>query len=259
MKKQYLIIAFLLSCAASIVYSQQRVITGDGKVVQLNQDRTWAYYTETEEDLPSIKKWRALTQNPQILGFFSGLFDKIGVRVIDTGEELTCIQYADSATFNEGIDKNDVDFIVDIYSYQVDRLASHVRTGEINEVEQFRILTTLFTPVATAGFNNPAVGVFMTGRFFSWFIKRKNITHMYLLSPEPEEEPDIHYSLLFINRQWLLVPGFYGKPERVFKIEKQKGLELHRKMFSVMKADSWLQWLKFASWYKKWRAEVEVT
>ena len=59
MKKQYLIIAFLLSCAASIVYSQKRVITGDGKVVQLNQDRTWAYYTETDEDLPSIEKWRA--------------------------------------------------------------------------------------------------------------------------------------------------------------------------------------------------------
>ncbi len=159
-------------------------------------------------------------------------FDKVGVRVIDTGEELTCIQYADSATFHEGIDKNDVDFIVDIYSYQVDRLASHVRTGEASEVEQFRIPTTLFTPIATAGFNNPTVGVFMTGRFFSWFIKRKNITHMYFISPEPVEEPDIHYSLLFINRQWLLVPDFYGKPERVFKIEKQKGLELHRKMFS---------------------------
>ena len=208
--------------------------------------------------MPSLETFRALVLNPQILRFFDGLFEIVGIRVVDTGEEFTCRLRGDGVAFVEGIEKAEVDFVVDIQAFQVERLASHVRTGELSEVEQFRILVSVFGPVANSGFNNPAVGVFMTGRFFSWFIKRRNITHMHLSSPDPGEEPNVEYSLLFVNRQWLLVPGLHGTPERVFKIDIERGLALHRELLAVMKADNWRRWLAFASWYKRWRDEVEV-
>ncbi len=206
----------------------------------------------------SLETFRALVLNPQILRFFDGLFEIVGVRVVDTGEEFTCRLRGDGVAFVEGIEKAEVDFVVDIQAFQVERLASHVRTGELSEVEQFRILVSVFGPVANSGFNDPAAGVFMTGRFFSWFIKRRNITHMHLSSPDPGEEPNVEYSLLFVNRQWLLVPGLRGTPERVFKIDIERGLALHRELLAVMKADNWRRWLAFASWYKRWRDEVEV-
>ena len=187
--------------------------------------------------MESIEKFRQLTLHPIILSFFHGLFDQIGVRVIDTGEAFTCANHRDSASFHEGIDETVVDFSVDIHNHQVVRLVSHIQSGELDDVEQFRVLITFFAPVASVGFKNPSVGTFMTGRFFSWFINRRNVTHLYLLSPEKEKEPDVLYSLLFVNRQWLLIPGLHGQPERVFHINKEKGLELHRKMFSAMKAD----------------------
>ena len=208
--------------------------------------------------MPSLETFRAFVLNPQILRFFDGLFEIVGSRVVDTGEEFTCRLRGDGVAFVEGIEKAEVDFVVDIQAFQVERLASHVRTGELSEVEQFRILVSVFGPVANSGFNNPAVGVFMTGRFFSWFIKRRNITHMHLSSPDPGEEPNVEYSLLFVNRQWLLVPGLHGTPERVFKIDIERGLALHRELLAVMKADNWRRWLAFASWYKRWRDEVEV-
>ncbi|MCH2415123.1 MAG: hypothetical protein MK199_10740, partial [Acidimicrobiales bacterium] len=178
---------------------------------------------------------------------------------VDTGEEFTCRLRGDAAEFDEGIDESGVDFVVEIQAFQVERLASHIRTGELDEVEQFRVLTNVFGPVANSGFNNPAVGMFMTGRFFSWFIKRRNITHMHLRSPDPGQEPDVEYSLLFVNRQWLLVPGLHGTPERIFEIDIERGLALHRELVAATRAADWRRWMAFAGWYKRWRDEVEVT
>ena len=207
----------------------------------------------------SLETFRALVMNQEILGFFGGLFEVVGIRVVDTGEEFTCRLSGEAAEFAEGIDESGVDFVVDIQAFQVERLASHIRTGELDEVEQFRVLTNVFGPVANSGFNHPAVGMFMTGRFFSWFIKRRNITHMHLRSPNSSEEPDVEYSLLFVNRQWLLVPGLHGTPERIFEIDIERGLALHRELVAATKADHWRRWMAFAGWYKRWRSEVEVT
>ena len=132
----------------------------------------------------SLETFRALVLNPTILGFFGGLFEVVGIRVVDTGEEFTCRLRGDAAEFVEGIDESGVDFVVDIRAFQVERLASHIRTGELDEVEQFRVLTNVFGPVANSGFNNPAVGIFMTVRSFPWFIKRRNTTHMHLRAAE---------------------------------------------------------------------------
>ena len=96
----------------------------------------------------SLETFRALVLNPTILGFFGGLFEVVGIRVVDTGEEFTCRLRGDAAEFAEGIDESGVDFVVEIQAFQVERLASHIRTGELDEVEQFRVLTNVFGPVA---------------------------------------------------------------------------------------------------------------
>ena len=78
--------------------------------------------------------------------FLRGLFEVVGIRVVDTGEEFTCRLSGDAAEFAEGIDESGVDFVVDIRAFQVERLASHIRTGELDGVEQFRVLTNGLSP-----------------------------------------------------------------------------------------------------------------
>ena len=52
--------------------------------------------------------------NPTILGFFADLFEVVGIRVVDMGEEFTFCLRGDSAEFVDGIDESGVDFVADI-------------------------------------------------------------------------------------------------------------------------------------------------
>ena len=215
-------------------------------------------YHDINQNLSNLEKWEQLTINTEILQFFNGLFENVGIHILDTDEKFTCSQKENSITFNDGIDQIEVDFTVQIYSYQVDRLAAQVKTGEIDKVEKYRVVSALYEPVAVAGLNSPSVHKFMNSRLFGWLINRKNITHITLKSPDHALEPDKRFTLLFIDRQWLLVPEFYGEPKRKFEVSVPDALELHKRIIQGMKLDTWRGWFKISKWYKNWRKKVSV-
>src|SRR4051794_10936512 len=94
----------------------------------------------------SLDKWRSLTQPPSVVAFLRGLFERVGIRVTDTGEQFAGRHFGDRIDFEPILEPGQVDYIVEIRSSQVDRLAAHVRAGELDEAEQYRIVGTLFTP-----------------------------------------------------------------------------------------------------------------
>ncbi len=61
--------------------------TDDGEPIGLNDDGTWQSMRQSE---PVLEKWQSLRPSEEVVELFSGLFNTVRVRVIDTQETITC-------------------------------------------------------------------------------------------------------------------------------------------------------------------------
>jgi hypothetical protein len=120
------------------------LITPDRKVVALGDDGRWSYVSPG----PVLERWRSLRLPPDLVARFQGVFDTLGVRIVDTGEALTCSHRGDRIEFTPGIAEGAVSLTVSIYAYQADRLASQIERGMIDDVEWFRVARELFANAA---------------------------------------------------------------------------------------------------------------
>lgn len=204
--------------------------------------------------MTALEKWQSITQEPPVVEFISGLYKSAGVKVIDTGEEFTCIHNGDHIAFDTGIVESEVDYVVEIEEFQVDRLAKHAHTGDFDDAEKYRIISTLFTPATKASLKNP---------IFSNSIVRKlagseDLIHVHLLSPVDEETNKSH-TLIFANKQWLVFPGIHGNAGRVYRLNLKQACEYQRHALMAMKAEKIVDLYKFSLWYREWRKAVSET
>ena len=194
--------------------------------------------------------------NPCSVRFFQGLFDMAGVRVLDTDEVFTCVQTNTGIEFIDGLDETNVDYTVQIYSYQVERLAGYLQSGEIDEIEQYRIVRSLYAPMASAALKNTAVLRFMNNSLISRLINRKRVVHIELLSPDPGQENHAYYTLLGVSKQWLLLDGHHGTPYRMFRMNHLDVIEMCKRVTTV-RTGGWIGWARLAMWYVGWRNKVQ--
>ena len=146
--------------------------------MELKDDGTWEYVTSPRSSLDTLQ---AIKQTPAALKNFRGLFDRAGVKVLDTGATFTCIQTDTGIEFMDGLKKDSVGYTVQICAYQAQRLAVHIQTGDIDEIEQYRIVRSLSGPMASTALKNTAVLRFMNNFLVSLLIKRKRVVHIDLL------------------------------------------------------------------------------
>src|SRR5262249_12252575 len=168
------------------------VITPDRKVVHLHDDGTWKYATDSGSILERLK---TLSIPPAVIEPTQGMFSQIGVRVIDTGEAFTCLHHGDRVEFVRGVNETAVDFTVRVYQFQLLRLAEYIRQGRLDEVEQFRIACTFF--INSAGSRHIIANPLMSNQVLRRIVRGKNLMHVTLLSPDPAEEPDAAYTIIF--------------------------------------------------------------
>jgi hypothetical protein len=199
----------------------------------------------------SLEKWQSITQDPRVVEFFKGLFENIGIRVTDTKEEFTCHHRGDHIEFTPGVIPAEVDYTVELQSFQVDRLAGQARTGSLDEAEQYRIVSTLFTPATAATLKHPVLANPLIRRLMG----AEDLIHVELKSPGPQE-PDAQHTLIYANRQWLVFPGLHGRPRRIYRLSLAEALEYHRKVFASLKVKKWSSLVAYASWYRRWRKQV---
>jgi hypothetical protein len=231
------------------------VVTPDRKVVLLQDDGTWRYATAAGSTLDRLK---TLAIPPAIAESMTGMFSQLGVRVIDTGEAFTCVQRGDRIEFISGVDEQTVDFTVQVYQFQLTRLAEYIRRGSLDDVEQFRIAAALFSTAVGRRhmMNNPL----MSNAVLRRLIRGKNLMHVTLVSPDPAQEPDVTYTIIFINGEQVVLPGLHGTPLRILRVPFREALALQKQLFAGMKAGlAPSKWIKIAKWYVDWRKRVEVT
>lgn len=230
------------------------VVTPDHKVVELHDDGTWKYAAASSSVLDQLK---TLSIPPAVVEPTKGMFSKIGVRVIDTGEAFTCIHLGDRVEFASGVIEASVDFTARVYQYQLRRLADYIRRGRLDEVEQFRIVCAFFA--SGSGGRHIMANPLMSSPVLRRIVRGKNLMHVTLVSPAPAEEPDAPYTIIFINGEQLVVPGLHGKPLRILRVPFDEAIALQKNLFAGLKAGKTpSKWIKIAKWYVEWRKRVEV-
>ncbi len=201
----------------------------------------------------SLDAWENILQTPELLLYFNDVFDHLGVIIEETDEKFTIHHLDTEFIFEEGIVESAVDFIVPLKLENIENMMLHAKDGKIDSSESWRILNVLFTPLTEVTLQNPVLSV-------NWRRKLagvEDLTHVYLLNPDGEEASK--HSLIYIKGQWLVLKGIYGNPKRTYRMTSEDSLEYQRTIFKALKQDTFWGWIKFSTWYKKWRKKNSIT
>jgi hypothetical protein len=204
----------------------------------------------------AVERLNKASQSREFGQLIDGLFSQIGLEVLDTREKLTCRHQGDHVDVREGVDPDQVDFHLKLYSYQIDRLIENARTGYQDPLARFRLTREFLDALphyVSRLLNNSVV----TNSAFRNLIHAKDLIHVHLVSPDSSQEPDVTYTLFFVNGAWHVTKGLVGNAERVFKLSADDGLDLMRHGHQATKCGL-AQIPKFAQWYVDWRKKVEV-
>lgn len=232
----------------------QHLLCEDGRVARLHDDGTWAYAPTTGFALDLL---RVHPISPEVAQAVHGLFERIGMRVVETGEEVTATHRGEAIEFTAGVDAADVDFIIPLFLFQVERLSGYFEGGRLDEMELFRITEALFEHGAGPRhlLGNPLV----SNPILRVLIRGKQLLHITLVSPDQAQGPDALWTMAFVNGQWLVVKGHHGVPQRVLRATVQDAIDVQRLLFKGMKAADFGTWRRLAGAYVEWRRRVEVT
>ena len=204
------------------------------------------------QELSSLQKWEKILQTSELLNYFDGVFDHLGITIRETGESFTIHHLGDSFSFNKGIIKEKVDFIVPLELQNIENMVMHAKDGQISVDESWRILNVLFTPMTKVTLEAPVLRV-------NWRKKLagvEDLTHVHLLNPSGKEASS--HTSVYVKGQWLVLKGLHGDARRIYRMTPEQSLEYQRRIFSAMKKNSLWNWWKFSRWYKKWRKTCSI-
>lgn len=200
---------------------------------------------------PSMQAWESMLNRTSIARFFSGIFNVMGIRVQDTNESFTVHHKEDHFELSPGI-AGKVDYLVDLQSENISNMQSHGADGVIDANESFRIMSVLFTPLTSASLDQPM----LKNPFLRMFSGIENHIIVYLEHPTKDES--VAHTILYLNKEWLVVPGAHGNAKRIFRINPSQAIDYQRKIFRAIQEDSSAGWKAFKKWYLNWRKDVSV-
>lgn len=212
-----------------------------------------AFQSNAQSNKSSKDVLESITQTPELAGFFDGIFNHLGIVIQETGEELTAHHEGDHIRIEEGMNRDEVDFVLPLELRNVSDLVEQSADGEFDEVEATKIARVFFTPFTKVTLKNE---VLSANR------KRKaagieDLIHVHLLFPDGSEAAS--HTLIYVADQWIVLEELVGNPKRVFKLTHGPALEYQRKIFHAMEVDTRKEWLRFVKWYKDWRKDYSET
>ena len=201
----------------------------------------------------SLESWENILQTPELVEYFKGIFNSLGVIVEETNEKFTINHTGNSFEFEMGINEEKVDFVVPAKLQNIQNMVAHSQDGKINLEESWRIMDVLFTPLTRVTLQTPVLSI-------NWRRKLagvEDLTHVYLINPTGGEASK--HTLIYVKGQWLVLKGTHGKPRRTYRMSPEQSIEYQREIFAAMQKNTFWAWWKFASYYKKWRKICSVT
>ena len=206
----------------------------------------------SQEKILAGEAWEELTQKKFLADFFKDYFVNLGVEVRETGEQITVLHKGDHFKIVEGINEEEVDYILPIGTENILNLIKHANDGEVDAQETYQILAVLFTPMTAATLEDPV----MSKRIPRWMSKFENNIHVTLFNPDRTES--VSHTLIYLNREWIVVPGYHGTPKRVYELNTGQALLYQQKVSKLMESNNKKSWRQFKRWYMEWRKGVSV-
>ncbi len=213
-------------------------------------------WTPAQGEPTSIQKWAAAMQPPTVVAFFDGLFERVGVRIADTGEAFTCIHDGDRVLFSDELDEESVDFVVAIDSGQVDRMLENMKTGELDEAARFRIMAVIATPSTEAMLKRPAIRSEWLRSFLFWIGGAEPLMQVVLVGPPGEQ--NMAHTIARVNGATTVTPGLHGEVSHIYQLTVDDAVTYQRRMLAARKANGLWSWITFARWYGEFREKVVV-
>ena len=231
-----------------------RVVTRfKDQMVELFEDGSWRPVLAGGS---ALERLRAAVVPSQVKTMLTGLFDRVRIEVIETGEKVTAYQRGGEFMFEPDDGSAAVDFDLRVHSYQIDNLIENAAQGYADALARFRLVREFFQALPSRVQSILSHGI-TTNAAFRKLINSKDMLHLYLVSPDPSAEADAAFTVFFVNGSWNVAQGLAGKPDRVFRMTVDQALELLRHGLAASKA-SMLDLPKLAHWYIQWRRGVEV-
>ncbi|MDX1653232.1 MAG: hypothetical protein R3277_12110 [Brumimicrobium sp.] len=200
----------------------------------------------------TMEEWESLLDKKELADYFSGMFNKLGIVVNETSERFTVIHQGDHFELREGINEEEVDYVVNLGLNNIADMRAHGADDIIDESESFKIMATLFTPLTQASLQIPT----LSRPFLRKISGVENHIHVHLISPNKTDT--VSHTLIYLNKDWIVIPGVHGDAKRIFHLSASEAIDYQRKVFDAMQKDSMKGWRKFRKWYLNWRKGVSI-
>jgi hypothetical protein len=200
----------------------------------------------------NLQHLQALTQKKSAIEWFKGLFKQVHLEITDTGEKFTILHHGDRGEVLEGFKVAKPNFVVPLESENIRRLTAAFSDDTIDAQEQYRIVKFMLKPCLRAALTMP-------------ILKNKTLlnivkvdTHWQEAILDPQGNEDEQVTVIYVNKQWLVIPGYHGTPQRRLRLKPEQLLDFQRRIFQADEDGKISTWVKLARWYVKWREEITV-
>jgi hypothetical protein len=193
-----------------------------------------------------------IISSPAAIKWFRGVFDRIHIEMTDTGERFTVLHHGDAMELQEGFGAEQPNFVAPLLAENIKNLQRFFEDNQISPFEEYRIVKFMLVPCLRAILQMPI----LNNRAFRSALRVETHWQEALLDHEGNEDEQL--TVVQVNDQWLIVPGYHGKPQRRMVISPAGMLEFQRRLLAADNAGGIAAWLDFARWYGKWRDTVSV-
>lgn len=200
----------------------------------------------------NLQQLQTLTQNPAAVKWFDGLFRVARIEVTDTGEQFTLRNTGGAFEVIQGFDDDKPNFIMPLESQNIRNLVGFFDDNAINEHEEYRIVKFMLKPCLEAALTMPI----LQNAAFRKIVKVETHWQEALLDPQGKEDEQL--TVIWVNDQWLVIPGYHGKPQRKVAITSAQALEFQRRVFEADEQNRLSTWLELGRWYLGFREDITL-
>jgi hypothetical protein len=196
---------------------------------------------------------QSVAQRPSAVEWFRGVVKRAHLNVLDTREQFTIEHKGDKLEVHEGLKDKKTNVIIPLQSENLEWLAGAFSDDKIDAEEEYRIVKYLLEPCLKAALEMPI----LKNPAFNRILRVDHHWQEALL--DPEGKPDVELTILYVNKQWLVIHGFHGKPQRRLVITAPQFIDFQKRVFAADASGNLAEWLKLAQWYVKWRDSISVS
>lgn len=219
----------------------------------------------------NLQLLQELAQKPAMVAWFTQHFLQMRLSFTDTGEKFTLINRDNHVEVVSGFQPappvpKDLfawlgfdpsrwyseDFIVPLQTENLRRLKEILADDILAAHEIHRIVSYLVQPLLRAGLtvralHNPIMLALLNIHPF-W--------QQALIDPAGNESQQL--TVIFMYGQWLLIPGYYGRPKHRYLLTAEQLLAMQRRMKHAEQHGTLAAWLDATRWFWQWRAGLTV-